>query len=220
VEQFRVTGALPLFALAFAFAAAWLAQKAGSAPIVGAFAAGLVLHPTPQRREIQRDTTAIGFFFVPIFFASVGAAVDLRALAAPQPLLIGGVLIVVAIVGKVAAGYAPFWFRGNKLLIGTGMVPRGEVGLIFAQMGLATGALAPDLFGALMLMVLVTTLVTPPALSAVAGRGRRPVSPEELARLRDDGGIDDLVAGTRDLEPSAPAPILVENTHQNQDERQ
>ena len=73
---------------------------------------------------------------MPLFFASVGAAVEIGSLADPWTLLVGGLLIVVAIAGKMAAGYAPFWFRGNKTVIGVGMVPRGEVGLIFAQVGL------------------------------------------------------------------------------------
>lgn len=196
VERVRVAGTLPIAALGFAFAMAWLAGAAGSAPIVGAFAAGLVLHPTPQQKEIERGTTAIGHFFVPIFFASVGASVNLGALASPRPLLVGAVLIVVAIGGKILAGYAPWWFQGSRLLVGVGMVPRGEVGLIFAQMGLAAGAIGADLFGALMLMVLVTTLVTPPALSAVVKRLAR--APGGATRDEPgEGGIDDLVAGTQ-----------------------
>ena len=196
VERARVSGALPLIALAFAFGLAWLADLAGSAPIIGAFAAGLILHPTAQKPEIEAGTTSIGHFFVPIFFASVGASVDLGALIAPRPLLIGVVLTIVAIIGKLVAGFAPWWFPGNSLLVGVAMVPRGEVGLIFAQMGLATGVLRDDLFGALMLMVLVTTLVTPPALAWVVREfpllelGGTHEAPEE-------GGIDDLVAGAR-----------------------
>ncbi len=103
-------------------------------------------------------------FFVPIFFVAVGAAVDVRAFADPQVLLVGGALIVVAIVGKVAAGFAPIWFRGKKLVIGIGMVPRGEVGLIFAQMGLTAGVLTTGMFSALTLMVMVTTFMAPPLL--------------------------------------------------------
>ena len=68
------------------------------------------------------------------------------------------------------AGFAPWTFKGNKLLVGVAMVPRGEVGLIFAQMGLATGAITPQLFAAIMLMVVVTTFVTPPLLGAVIRR--------------------------------------------------
>ena len=193
IEKVRVSGALGIGALAFAFLLAWIATSAGSAAIIGAFAAGLILHPTPQRDEIERSTTTLGHFFVPIFFATVGASVDLRTLANPSMLLIGAALTIVAIAGKVAAGFAPWWFRGRKLLIGVAMVPRGEVGLIFAQMGLASGALSPVLFSALMLMVLVTTFITPPALA-------RLVSAEDRGRKSDlpgSGGIDDLVAGTR-----------------------
>lgn len=196
VEHARVSGALPLIALAFAFGLAWLAGFAGSAPIIGAFAAGLILHPTAQRKAIESGTTSIGHFFVPIFFASVGASVDLGALVAPRPLLIGAALSFVAILGKIAAGFAPWWFSGNRLLVGVAMVPRGEVGLIFAQMGLATGVLRNDVFGALMLMVLVTTLVTPPALGWIARK--YPLAEIQGTHDEPDGsGIDDLVAGSR-----------------------
>jgi Kef-type K+ transport system membrane component KefB len=73
-------------------------------------------------------------------------------------------LIVAAVVGKFAAGYAPFWFRGKKAVIGVGMIPRGEVGLIFAQMGLDAEVFDAALFSAVMLMVMVTTLLAPPLL--------------------------------------------------------
>jgi Kef-type K+ transport system membrane component KefB len=77
---------------------------------------------------------------------------------------VGGLLIVAAIVGKFLAGYAPFWFRGKKAVIGVGMIPRGEVGLIFAQMGLVSGVFDARLFSAVTLMVMVTTFIAPPLL--------------------------------------------------------
>lgn len=192
VVRARTSGTLGLLALAFAFALAALANQLGSAMIVGAFAAGLVLDDRHDRQEIEKATASVGNFFVPIFFASVGAMVDLRAMANPQSLMIGGALIVCGILGKVAAGWAPFWFKGNKLLIGVAMVPRGEVGLIFAQMGLAAGAIDGGLFGAIMMMVLVTTLVTPPALAAIA---RRKPAAVGAGVGYEGGGIDDLVGG-------------------------
>lgn len=202
--RMRGAGTLAVFGLAFAFALAWLAQAAGSAMIIGAFAAGLVLHDTPQRAEIERSVTTVGHFVVPIFFAVVGASVDLGALAAREPLTIGGALIAVAIVGKFLAGYAPVWFRGRKALVGAAMIPRGEVGLIFAQMGLASGALTPALFGAVALMVLATTFVSPPLIAAIARRAPRPASPDAPRQdLPGAGGIDDLVFGTYD--DDAPA---------------
>jgi Kef-type K+ transport system membrane component KefB len=197
---------LGLFGLAFAFALALLANLVGSALIVGAFAAGIVLFGIPQRQAIEKATTTIGHFFVPIFFASVGAAVDLRALANPRALAVGGALIVVGVFGKIVAGFVPFWFRGRKLLVGVAMVPRGEVGLIFAQMGLATGAIDMGLFGALMLMVLATTLITPPLLGRVARAQPSEGSPAAVVAsdTPGEGGIDDLVAGTSrdDMEPT------------------
>jgi len=192
VARVEMEGVLGPIALAFALLLAWLANEAGSATIIGAFAAGLVLHNTPQRREIEHAVTNLGHFVVPIFFASVGAAVDLRALASRESLMLGALLVAVGISGKVAAGYAPLGFRGRKLLVGAAMVPRGEVGLIFAQMGLASGAIDTGVFGAIMIMVLVTTFVTPPALARIA-RSPRGVPSD----LPGEGGIDDLVAGAR-----------------------
>ncbi len=192
VDRIEASGTLGVAALAFAFLMASLAAMAGSATIIGAFAAGLILHNTPQRTRIDSATTSLGHFFVPIFFAVVGAAVELGTLANPRALAIGSTLIGVGIAGKVAAGYAPVWFKGRKLLIGVAMIPRGEVGLIFAQMGLATAALTPQLYSALTLMVLVTTLITPPLLAYMVRSGQQQV---EVSERPDDGGIDDLVAG-------------------------
>jgi Kef-type K+ transport system membrane component KefB len=201
LSRVQIAGALGLFALAFAFVLGWLAQAAGSALIIGAFAAGLILHPTPQGKAIEHDTTTLGHFFVPIFFASVGAAVELNALGDGRALLVGATLIVVGILGKVAAGFAPWGFTGDRLLIGVAMVPRGEVGLIFAQMGLLSGAIGADLFGALMLLVLATTFVTPPVLGWLARRpGAR--GPAGAVDRAGEGGIDDLVAGTHRREAS------------------
>ncbi|HUF30350.1 MAG TPA: cation:proton antiporter [Gemmatimonadaceae bacterium] len=201
VQHIRATGALGLIALAFALFLAWLADISGSARIIGAFAAGLVLHETPQRREIEQATSSLGLLFVPIFFASVGAAVDLRTMADFDALMIGGALLVVAVVGKYAAGYAPWWFRGNKALIGVAMIPRGEVGLIFAQMGLSRGALDTQLFSAVTLMVIVTTFLAPPLLGRLS---RATPTEDPLAdtpgERPGDGGLDDLVAGSREEE--------------------
>jgi Kef-type K+ transport system membrane component KefB len=121
-------------AVILAFGLAWLADRSGSAVIIGAFAAGLLLARTPQAREIEHGVTRLGNFFVPLFFVSVGAAVDVRAFNPFEPanhatLLVGGLLIVAAVAGKFAAGYAAPWFKGKKEVIGVGMIPRGEVGL-------------------------------------------------------------------------------------------
>ncbi|HWB14402.1 MAG TPA: cation:proton antiporter [Pirellulales bacterium] len=162
-------GTPTMFAVMLAFALAWLAGTVGSAPIIGAFAAGLLLRGTPKEHDVQRGVTHLGHFFVPIFFVSVGAAVDMTALNPIDPenrqtLTVGMSLIVAAVVGKFLAGYAPFWLRANKKIIGVGMIPRGEVGLIFAQMGLASGVFDRGLFSAVTLMVMATTFMAPPLL--------------------------------------------------------
>lgn len=192
VGQVDLPGTATMLAVMVAFGLAWLATTVGSAMIIGAFAAGLLLRETPQAHEIERGVAHLGHFFVPLFFVTVGAAVDVRVLhplepANHQTLLIGGLLIVAAVLGKWLAGYAPFWFKGNKHVIGVGMIPRGEVGLIFAQMGLASGVLTPGLFSAVMLMVMVTTFLAPPLLKLSVPppqRQDRPPEPE---------GIEDLV---------------------------
>ncbi len=189
VTRIRAKGAVGVTALVFAFVTAALAAKLGSAMIIGAFAAGLVLHATPQRHEIEQWTTSLGHVLVPVFFAMVGAQVDLRAIVSSSALFLGAALIVVAVGGKVMAGYAPWWFKGRKLLVGVAMVPRGEVGLIFAQMGLAAGALASGEFGAVIAMVVVTTFLTPPLLNAIAGP-----PPDGHGDGGDLSGLNELVS--------------------------
>jgi Kef-type K+ transport system membrane component KefB len=183
-------GTATMAALILALGLAWLASDVGSALILGAFAAGLLLHGTQYAHEIERGVANLGHFFVPIFFVAVGAAVDLSVLnpmdaANHQTLMVGGLLIVAAVVGKFAAGYAPIWFRGNKKIIGVGMIPRGEVGLIFAQKGLVAGVFDLGLFSAVTLMVMVTTFMAPPLLKLLFPRTAPPKHVPE--------GIEELV---------------------------
>jgi Kef-type K+ transport system membrane component KefB len=172
----KLLGSPTLLAIMSAFGLAWLAAVAGSALIIGAFAAGLLLRETKQAHEMERGVAHLGHFFVPLFFITVGAAVDIRVFNPIDPvnhrtLLIGGLLTIVAIAGKFAAGYAPFWFKGNKTVIGVGMIPRGEVGLIFAQMGLSQKVFNAAEFSAIAMMVMITTFITPPLLKMLFSRG-------------------------------------------------
>ena len=170
IGMIKGEGALGTLSLAFAFALAALADASGSALIIGAFAAGLILHRTPQVKDVEASTSVIGHLFVPIFFLTVGASINVRSLASSRVLMVGGALCLVAIVGKLLAGFAPWGVKVNRTMIGVAMIPRGEVGLIFAQMGLATGALDEGLFSAVILMVMVTTFIAPPWLAALARR--------------------------------------------------
>lgn len=185
VVSVNVRGALTVFALITAFGLAWLADLVGSAMIIGAFTAGLVLRRSKRAGEIEQGVGHLGHFFVPLFFVYVGAAVDLR-LFNPfdrgnwNTLSVGGLLILAAIAGKFVAGYAPFWFKGKKSVVGVGMIPRGEVGLIFANMGLASGVFDAGLFSAVTLMVMVTTFMVPPLLKLQFPTVERPSEPREL----------------------------------------
>ncbi len=175
VDRMRVRGVLLVAAFSFALVIAALAHLAGSAMIVGAFAAGLILSGTNQFDTIEERIKPVADIFTPVFFLSVGARLDLRLLnptdAANLPvLLIGLVLFVIAVLGKIAVGYFVRWRDFNRLAVGIGMVPRGEVGLIFANIGLDSGVLSPQLFGGILIMVIGTTFITPPLLKWSFGR--------------------------------------------------
>jgi Kef-type K+ transport system membrane component KefB len=136
----------------------------GSALIIGAFAAGIILSGTNQFGTIEARMKPVADIFTPIFFLSIGAAVDVRVFTDPKVLGIGGALFAIAVVGKLAAGWAAPWRSYNRLAVGIGMAPRGEVGLIFARIGLTAGVLSQQLFSAILLMVIGTTFMAPPLL--------------------------------------------------------
>ena len=183
-KALRSPTTIAVLGMAFAFALAALAGLLGSSVIVGAFVAGVLLNGIQQREDILGFAAPIGSLLTPIFFASVGALIDLRALVEPRTLLITMILLAAGVVGKLMAAYLPVWFKGNKALVGTAMLPRGEVELIVAQTGLAIGALDASLFGAITVMVLLTTLLSPTLIQAVARRDprARELMPVKLVR--------------------------------------
>ncbi len=173
--RLRARGALLATGLAICFLLSWLAGAIGLAPIVGAFAAGLILedvHYEPfvgrGERGLEELVHPIAGFLVPIFFVRMGMLTDLRSFARPGVLGLALALTVAAVVGKQVCALGVG--RGiNRLAVGIGMIPRGEVGLIFANVGLAlmVGAeriVDPAIYSAVVVMVIVTTLMTPPAL--------------------------------------------------------
>lgn len=181
VGRMKVQYAVPVIGLALCFALAAAADLAGSALIIGAFAAGIILARTDQRHAVEERTRPVGALLTPVFFVMVGSALNIGLLDPTRPggmhlLLVALGLTVLAILGKVAAGFAAPWARFRRLAVGIGMVPRGEVGLIFADVGRRSGLLTDDAFGVVLLMVMGTTFVAPPLLKYLL-RGGAP-SPE------------------------------------------
>ena len=173
VDQLQTRGQLIITSLVFAFFLSYIAAAIQLETILGAFAAGLILAETSKRRELEEQITPIADMLVPVFFVTVGARTDISVLNPLEPanregLIIASFLVVIAIIGKTITGYAVFGQPGiNRLAIGFGMIPRGEVGLVFAGVGAASGVLSESLDAAIIVMVIVTTFVAPPLLRLV-----------------------------------------------------
>jgi Kef-type K+ transport system membrane component KefB len=175
-SRLNAGGVLLALGLAFCFVLAWLADAIGLAPIVGAFAAGLVLEDLHYRDFTDRGehtltalVEPIASFLVPVFFVIMGVRTDLRVFGNPAVLGLAAALTAAAIVGKQLCALGVMGRGLDRLSVGIGMIPRGEVGLIFANMGLTlTVAGMPlvnqNVFSAVVAMVICTTLITPPAL--------------------------------------------------------
>ncbi len=173
VELLKTRGGLIVPAFTFAFVMAYLATAIHLEAILGAFAAGLVLDETDRRKELQRLVEPVSDMLVPIFFIAVGAKTNLGVLNPINPenregLIIAAFLITVAIIGKVLAGFTVFGQPDlDKLAIGVGMIPRGEVGLVFVAVGASSGVLTPSLEAGIVVMVIATTFIAPALLRVV-----------------------------------------------------
>lgn len=174
--RFRVRGMLLTTALLVCFLLSYLAQRVGLAPIVGAFAAGLILEERHYEAFRQRGEPTVHellnplvTFLVPLFFVRMGLLVDLTTLGRPAVLGFAAALTAAAILGKQACALGVLERGLDRMSVGFGMIPRGEVGLIFANIGAALTlggqpVIGRDAFSAMVIMVMVTTLVTPPLL--------------------------------------------------------
>jgi Kef-type K+ transport system membrane component KefB/glycine cleavage system regulatory protein len=160
----RSAGTMVALALAFTLAFAQLAEAAQLAPIVGAFVAGLALSRSSESERIKRELAPVGHLFIPVFFLQIGIDAEVEKFFDLDVLGIAFALLAVAVVGKLVAAVGAAGSPGDKPLIGLGMLPRGEVGLIFATIGLQEGILGDNLYAALLLVVLATTLIAPPLL--------------------------------------------------------
>jgi Kef-type K+ transport system membrane component KefB len=175
-SKLRVHGMLLVTSISFCFLLAYFASLIGLAPIVGAFAAGLILDEVHYKDFLDRGEHSIEellrpltIVLVPVFFVLMGIKVDLATFGHLNILGFAAVLTLVAIIGKQVCGLAVVERGLNRLAIGLGMIPRGEVGLIFAGIGMTLRVngervVSVSTFSAVVIMVMVTTLITPPVL--------------------------------------------------------
>jgi Kef-type K+ transport system membrane component KefB len=182
-SRLRSRGVLLALGLCFCFGLAYLSAFIGLAPIVGAFAAGLILETVHYRDFTDRGEHGlaelvhpISSFLVPVFFILMGMRTDLASFAQPGVLGLAAMLTAAAIAGKQICGFGVLERGIDRVSIGIGMIPRGEVGLIFANIGLTLTVageriIDPATFSAVVVMVIVTTMVTPPALKWSLSRG-------------------------------------------------
>lgn len=171
-KNLRTRGILTIGALLFCLSLAYAAHGLHLATIVGAFAAGLVLARTDDLAHIQERIKPIADIFVPIFFVMLGVSVNLSVFNPFNPESRAGLfmmlsLIVIAIATKLFAGLGVLKKGVNRIVVGVGMIPRGEVGLIFASIGLTRKIITPAEYAAIVAIVVITTFITPPLLKIV-----------------------------------------------------
>ena len=176
---FKSPVVIATMAFGLALVLAGFFQFMGLAMIIGAYVMGLALSRTDLKHPIQEMLTPVYTFLVPVFFCSMGMMVDVTALCSKPVLIFGGIYTVLAVAAKVIGCMLPSLCCGFNLLgglrVGAGMVPRGEVALIIAGLGLSSGYLTQEIFGIGILMTLVTTVVAPPALVGLFAPKKRGV---------------------------------------------
>ncbi len=203
----RADGTVMAFALALAPGFASLAEAVRLAPIVGAFVAGLAVGRSEVAEELHSRLVPLGHFFVPVFFLKVGVEAELGVFRDSRVLALAAVIFLIAVAGKLVAGAGAGRRRGNRLVVGVAMVPRGEVGLIFASLGLRHGVLDPSTYGALVAVILASTVITPPWLCALLVRGRRRRTSSRASTPEPEGGW--LIVDDRTVDLAAePPPYL------------
>ena len=178
--RFSDSPLLPAVIICLGIAA--LAAEIGLAAVIGAFLAGMIVAETKEQHPIEDEVAPLYAFFPPFFFASIGIDLDLDVLAEPETLLVVLGLSVLAVLTKLAGAWPGARRLGRRegAIVAIGMIPRGEVGIIVAGIGAATGVVDTELFAAIVGMSILTTLIVPPFLRRLSEAGpddADPVSP-------------------------------------------
>jgi Kef-type K+ transport system membrane component KefB len=189
LNPFRKSGTIPIFAVIIGFIIAYLVTLVELHPVVGAYVAGLMFAATDEREDIVDKTRPIMLFLAPFFFCYLGMQVDTRLLWAGA--IIATILVIAAVLGKIVGCYVPARFAGRMshnegMIVGIGMVPRGEVGLIIAGAGLLAGAISRDLFGAAVAVSVITTLVAPAMLKPFFKKQLEPIDKPKVPVQQDE----------------------------------
>jgi Kef-type K+ transport system membrane component KefB len=163
-KLWRSEGSMEGITTAAFFGAAGLAASVGLSPIVGAFSVGMAVASTRVIKQVEEYVSKLGIIFAPLFFAIIGAQVDLRGINT-EVLYLSGIIIAIAIITKLAGCGLPALIflkdKGRSMRVGIGMISRGEVGLIVAGVGVSSGALSADIYTTVIIMVALTTIITP-----------------------------------------------------------
>jgi Kef-type K+ transport system membrane component KefB len=186
VEQlWRSEGSIEGIATAAFFGAAGIAAFVGLSPIVGAFSVGMAVASTRVIKQVEEYVSKLGIIFAPLFFAIIGAQVDLRGINI-EVLYLSGIIIAIAIITKlIGCGLPALIFlkeKTNAIKVGIGMISRGEVGLIVAGVGVSSGALSTDIYTTVIIMVAVTTIITPVWLKMVYRKDRRSTNSNQMQK--------------------------------------
>ncbi|MGZ4120965.1 MAG: cation:proton antiporter domain-containing protein [Actinomycetota bacterium] len=202
----RTEGTMTAIGLAFALGLGGAAAAVQLAPIVGAFVAGVALGGSPVRDDLARRMAPVGHVLIPVFFLLIGAETRVQSFADGWVLGAGAALAVVAFIGKLASGIGVKKGRADRLLVGVGMIPRGEVGLIFASLGLQRGILDARTQALLVLVVLVSTVAPPPWIRRRIQRARQR-SIDRAIVAEPPGGWLEIGDDEVDLSAEPPAPL-------------
>jgi Kef-type K+ transport system membrane component KefB len=164
LHRLRIGEAFFIAGMAFCLLLAVVSERIGVAGIVGAFLAGMAFAEPSHDTGMHERTNALTEFLVPFFLVNIGLQLQLDTLRDPATLGLCALITALAIIGKIIGCGGVLWRQGKRVMgqVGVGMVPRGEVGIIVAQVGLSVGILTPKLFAVAVFMAVATTLIAPP----------------------------------------------------------